>query len=75
MEEGIWDTKIVAHVRDIFDLHSSRPSLNNVFLFASNDVVFGNEVGFFFFFFFSFNIEFFFKKNDSIKFFRFLWNH
>jgi len=44
-EEEIWDgIPTVAHVRDIFDLSEARSTLNSVFVFASNDVCFVNEV-------------------------------
>jgi hypothetical protein len=43
LDEKVFDCKVIAHVRDIFDLDPNRAYLNSVFLFASNDVTIVNE--------------------------------
>ena len=44
IDQRIWTSQTVVHVRDIFDLHESRPFLSSVFTFASNDAVLVQEV-------------------------------
>ena len=46
LNEGVFDTGSVAHVRDIFDFHSERPHLTSVFGFAALDVCIVDEVRF-----------------------------
>jgi len=43
MEEKVFGTHLVAHVRDIFDLSEKRPYLSSVFEFASSDVSIVNQ--------------------------------
>lgn len=38
MSERVWKTRVIAHVRDIFDFHESRPFLSSYMKFASVDV-------------------------------------
>jgi hypothetical protein len=44
LHEGVFDTRCVAHVRDIFDFHPERPHLSTVFGFASLDICIMDEV-------------------------------
>ena len=47
MVEGVWKTDTIAHVRDIFDFHESRPFLSSYFQLASEDATVVLEVRFF----------------------------